>query len=42
MPQRWCGGIDIVFKLNAKRFVAKYGLKHCLLNVGRKEVGKNV
>jgi hypothetical protein len=36
MSQRWCGGVDTVFKSNAERFVAKYGLKHFLLYVGRK------
>jgi glycosyltransferase involved in cell wall biosynthesis len=36
------GGVDTVFTSNAERFVAKYGLKHFLLYVGRKEVGKNV
>ena len=33
-------GVDTVFKSNAERFVAKYGLKHFLLYIGRKEVGK--
>ena len=36
------GGVDTAFESNAERFVAKYGLKHFLLYVGRKEAGKNV
>jgi glycosyltransferase involved in cell wall biosynthesis len=36
------GGVDTAFESHAERFVAKYGLKHFLLYVGRKEAGKNV
>src|SRR5262245_208844 len=35
-------GVDTAFESNVERFVAKYGLKHFLLYVGRKEAGKNV
>jgi glycosyltransferase involved in cell wall biosynthesis len=36
------GGVDTAFESHAERFVAKYGHKHFLLYVGRKEAGKNV
>src|SRR5262245_61926069 len=35
-------GVDTTFQAIAERFVAKYGIEHFLLYVGRKEVGKNV